>query len=199
MWFVTNRETLPTSYSDWKKALIQLDANRMLITGMREDRENYGRTFGGTHGQQRTFGNFAYRAPQRDPNAMDVDRVLTREQVNEYRQKNQCFECGETGHMARNCPVRRRRQQGNNQGNRNFQRNGGFQRNNFRGNQQRANVRAVATDDEAPANEDGLWGNGTREEKVASIRAAVLGMSEEDKEIYQEAIQGTGFGEGDYN
>lgn len=46
--------------------------------------------------------------PAKDPNAMDIDR-LSVEESKEYMKKGQCFGCGKTGHIKRDCPNKQTR------------------------------------------------------------------------------------------
>ena len=48
------------------------------------------------------------RVQERDPDAMDIDR-LSRDQVDKYRREGRCFNCGMKNHMARECQRRNNR------------------------------------------------------------------------------------------
>lgn len=52
--------------------------------------------------------NYAPKAPAKDPNAMDVDR-LTPDELAERKRKGQCFtrNCASTAHMTKDCPLRK--------------------------------------------------------------------------------------------
>ena len=46
---------------------------------------------------------------RRDPNAMDVD-VLSVEKKADMMRKWQCFRCGKTGHLSRDCPDKKKKE-----------------------------------------------------------------------------------------
>ena len=47
------------------------------------------------------------RKEERDPYAMDIDRVVTFEERTEHMKKGLCFNCHKQGHMARECPEKK--------------------------------------------------------------------------------------------
>src|ERR1700678_3211826 len=51
---------------------------------------------------------FTCRYTQKDPNAMDVDRLSTNKQT-EHMAKGRCFGCDEIGHLVRDCPKKERK------------------------------------------------------------------------------------------
>jgi Zinc knuckle len=72
----------------------------------------------GTRSQwQRRFGQRGQggSSSSRDPNAMDVDAITTRNPLSEEEKKwlmaeGRCFFCKQQGHMSRNCPKKPSRQ-----------------------------------------------------------------------------------------
>jgi len=110
-------EELPTTIGEWQKRAVRLDRNQRQsraeerILGRNAARlggnaQPRGGSYRGRRGQimQRwgdsrggnTFNRGGYQlGPQRDPNAMDVDRGTGGDR--------KCYHCGKFGHMARNC------------------------------------------------------------------------------------------------
>jgi Zinc knuckle len=72
----------------------------------------------GTRSQwQRRFGQRGQGggSSSRDPNAMDVDAITTRNSLSEEEKKRlmaegRCFFCKQQGHMSKNCPKKPSRQ-----------------------------------------------------------------------------------------
>src|SRR5271156_4955189 len=54
-------------------------------------------------GQQTPWRMFSFPRKERDPNAMDVDR-LTVEEWTKMMKEGKCFRCRKPGHLARDCP-----------------------------------------------------------------------------------------------
>ena len=46
---------------------------------------------------------------QRDPNAMDIDRLTTEERTT-LMKEGKCFKCRKQGHLSRDCPTRNQTQ-----------------------------------------------------------------------------------------
>jgi len=110
-------EEPPTTIGEWQERAVRLDRNqrqsrveeRMLGRNAvcpGGNAQPRGRSYGGRGGQiiQRwgdsrggnTFNRGGYQlGPQRDPNAMEVDRGTGGDR--------KCYHCGKFGHMARNC------------------------------------------------------------------------------------------------
>jgi hypothetical protein len=66
------------------------------------------------------------KARGRDPDAMDVDvnlvktRPLSKEERNKLVKEGCCFHCKKQGHMARQCPDKKKREKGSTKGKRPF-------------------------------------------------------------------------------
>ena len=99
----------PKDLKDWYKKAVQTD-NR--FRQLKEDIGRNANTFKYTRDVQTNYRpNRQYYNPcpqnnyrqERDPNAMDID-VLKAEECTNLMKKGACFNCKETGHLARDCP-----------------------------------------------------------------------------------------------
>jgi hypothetical protein len=103
---ILDGENVPSTIQGWLDKAIQMDNNyrrKMAILGkMRDNRaqQNTGRRF------FRPFNQYTQNKIK-DPNAMDVD-VLSTKQWEEAMRKGACFGCGEVGHISCNCPKKNR-------------------------------------------------------------------------------------------
>ena len=105
-------ESPPKTFAQWKDKAIRFDQNWRLAQAMLgkpipkdkgRNNQNQGARYTGTrypsrYGQERTT--------TRDPNAMDIDAMTTDERYDLLR-KGACFNCKQTGHMAKDCPKKR--------------------------------------------------------------------------------------------
>ena len=99
---ILSLETPPATFKAWCDWASKLDNNwRKMQRILGRSKENGG-TFGKKEEPKRRF-NFT----RKDPNAMDID-TLTVEKRNEMMKKGQCFGCGETGHLNRDCPKKKK-------------------------------------------------------------------------------------------
>ena len=90
-------EKPPTTLPEWYDWAIKIDHNwrRMqMIVGRTQNSQQKGKN-------QRKF--YFPRREQRDPNAMDIDR-LSIEEREKLMKEGRCFRCKETGHRANECP-----------------------------------------------------------------------------------------------
>jgi len=109
----------PKDLKDWYEKAVQTD-NR--FRRLKEDIGQNANTFKYTRDVQANYRpNRQYYTPrpqnnyrqERDPNAMDID-VLKADERTTLMKKGACFNCKETGHLARDCPKpRSNRPQGN--------------------------------------------------------------------------------------
>src|ERR1700678_1656297 len=99
------RDKLPANITEWYEQASKHDSH------YRRVQEILGRRRGTSGNAQTTNYQkkpFAPRYTQKDPNAMDVDRLSTNERK-EYMAKGRCFGCDEIGHLVRDCPKRERK------------------------------------------------------------------------------------------
>ena len=89
---------IPTTMTGWFEAASRLDNQhrrfQLVVAGLRDS--------------VRLPPVQKARNQERDPDAMDVDR-LTRGQTRQYMREGRCFECGEKGHRASECPRQAKR------------------------------------------------------------------------------------------
>ncbi|KAJ8501692.1 hypothetical protein ONZ51_g426 [Trametes cubensis] len=72
-----------------------------------EQQYHLGRAYDGKTSTYRpTYKAYRPRPQERDPDAMDVDKMTTEEREKHYRE-GRCFNCHQIGHLARQCPNRR--------------------------------------------------------------------------------------------
>ncbi|KAJ8456414.1 hypothetical protein ONZ51_g12142 [Trametes cubensis] len=72
-----------------------------------EQQYHLGRAYDGKTSTFRpTYKAYRPRPQERDPDAMDVDKMTTEEREKHYRE-GRCFNCHQIGHLARQCPNRR--------------------------------------------------------------------------------------------
>jgi Zinc knuckle len=108
-----NRDVWPDSMSQWQQAArdeMRKYLAKKAILSFRPQMGNQGNL--GTRNQwQRRFGQCRQGggSSSRDPNAMDVDAISTRNPLSEEEKRRlmaegQCFFCKQQGHMSKNCP-----------------------------------------------------------------------------------------------
>ena len=97
-------ENVPQTIKEWMNRAIQYDTNyrmAMAILGKPTSGAKSTSTFASTSYQTRKIHD------HKDPNAMDVD-LMTTEKRTALMRKGACFICEEPGHLARNCPKKKR-------------------------------------------------------------------------------------------
>jgi macrodomain Ter protein organizer (MatP/YcbG family) len=95
-------ENVPQTIKEWMNRAIQYDTNyRMAMAILGKP----------TNGARSTSTSTSYQARKihdhKDPNAMDVD-LMTTEKRTALMRKGACFICEEPGHLAKNCPKKKR-------------------------------------------------------------------------------------------
>lgn len=88
------------SFDHWVRLLCEYDEDlRARRTGFKQN------NWSPNWGSRSQTHHSASRGPTRDPDAMDIDRLSTEEMM----RRGLCFQCGEHGHLARDCPQRSKR------------------------------------------------------------------------------------------
>ena len=117
-----------------------------------------------------------------DVDAMNLDQdeethirftKLSPSQINEYKDQGKCFNCGQKGHMARQCP-NKKNNNSNYRGKRPQRGNG-----NWRKGKPSRSIRSAETDDE-PAEEDKGEGS-SKGGDIARIRAMIANLDEDER------------------
>ena len=92
-------EEPPKTLKDWYTKATKFHNN------WKRARRILGRRTGGEQKNVRTRGTkkFVFPKKERDPNAMDVDR-LTVEERTKLMKEGRCFRCKLQGHLSRDCP-----------------------------------------------------------------------------------------------
>lgn len=91
------------NFDRWVRQLCEFDEDlRARRTGFRQN--NWGQNWS----SRSQAHHSASRGSTRDPDAMDIDRLSTEEMM----RRGLCFQCGEHGHLARDCPQRSKKPNG---------------------------------------------------------------------------------------
>jgi len=87
-------DNVPTTITEWSDRAVQYDTNYRLTMAM------LGKTTSGRSANDNWRGGSSYR---KDPNAMDIDAMMTTEKRMALMRQGLCFKCEERGHLARDC------------------------------------------------------------------------------------------------
>jgi Retrotransposon gag protein/Zinc knuckle len=110
---IMNRDVWPRTMAQWQQAArdeLRKYLAKKAILSFRPQNSSQGNL--GTRNQwQRRFGQCGQgeSSSSRDPNAMDVDAISTRNPLSDEEKRRlmaegRCFFCKQQGHMSRNCP-----------------------------------------------------------------------------------------------
>ena len=103
---ILHAEEVPDTIEGWYKKAIRYDLNRRraaeLYSGKKQ--KETPKPYVGKEGYKKKWN---FERPARDPNAMDVDR-MTVEERNDLMKKGACFFCKEPGHLAADCPKKKK-------------------------------------------------------------------------------------------
>ena len=94
------QSTIPKKIDEWYEQASKYDAQFRRIKEILARRR--GASTATTTQTKRTFAPRYTNTSQKDPNAMDVDR-LTVEEREKHMKENRCFNCHKIGHRSRNC------------------------------------------------------------------------------------------------
>lgn len=97
-------ENLPNTYAEWREKAIRFDQNwrraqAILGKPIPKDKGKDDKSQAPRYGNKYNPG----RNNTRDPNAMEIDTMTSDERYSLLR-KGACFNCKQTGHMAKDCP-----------------------------------------------------------------------------------------------
>ena len=159
--------TLPTTMEEWYSAASRLDNQdrrfRMIVAGLRDPWLKQSAQH--------------YKAPERHPDDMDVDRITT-SQREQYRREGRCFECGGKGHRFYECPRKQRRNP----------RSGRFER---------RNVRASYSDDRDSEAEEQKKKNPDKRpsggDTKSQIKALLTQMGYDERDKFYDELEKEGF------
>ena len=159
--------TLPETMEQWYQAASRLDNQdrrfRMIVAGLRDPWLK--------QSAQR------YKAPERHPDDMDVDRITT-SQRERYRREGRCFECGSKGHRIYECPRRQRRNP----------KSGRFERRNVRASY--PDDRESETEEQTKKNPDKRPSGG---DNKSQIKALLTGMGYDERDKFFDELEKEGF------
>lgn len=93
-------ESVPKTFKEWMERAIQYDTNYRMAMAIMGKPTNGGRS-------SSTFSHPKRTHEYKDPNAMDID-AMSAEKRTALMRKGACFICEEPGHLARNCPRKKK-------------------------------------------------------------------------------------------
>jgi hypothetical protein len=96
--------TLPKNMQEWFTQTARIELQQIRLQEIENRRKGITTSHHGHYG----YNNNNSSGRTRDPNAMDVDRLSTKE-VERYKKENRCFNCHETGHISRFCRNKNKR------------------------------------------------------------------------------------------
>jgi hypothetical protein len=107
---ILGRDTVPTTMEEWERAARREQQKYALKSAMM----GTGKKFPLWNASQRTNGR-STRHQNDQVVPMDVDdpflsRMWSEEEKKKIRREGRCFQCGKQGHMAKNCPNRKKSQ-----------------------------------------------------------------------------------------
>jgi len=103
---ILHADNVPETIEEWYKKAIQYDLNRRRAAELNLKKKQK-ETFKPYYNKEGYKKKWNFERPAKDPNTMDVDR-MTVEERNDLMKKGACFFCKEPGHMATDCPKKKK-------------------------------------------------------------------------------------------
>jgi hypothetical protein len=209
---IMSRDNTPTTFNEWVAAAqkeTQKYADKIAMRPPRGRTQGpFYRTSQKHHRQQQQshiHPNDRTVPMDVDPPSFSVNKAYTEEQKNKHRAEGRCFNCDRQGHMARECPYKKRQQFGSHTQASNFQRHppkksysqgkgtGGFRKRNKFPRQQQLQVRSAYIE-EVPDEQTDLQDTYEEEEEdpIPNLAVRTSRLSDEHKEKFLAELQALG-------
>jgi hypothetical protein len=106
---IVNGPDKPVTWTDWVRAAQKYQQKYLLVQANLGDRRSKDPVKGQKNRSKEQWQQ-ALQPKQKDPNAMEIDRVrarqITTDERTELMKAGKCFTCCKQGHLSRDCPQR---------------------------------------------------------------------------------------------